>query len=126
MNNQQLFDIVSKHLLKQGRRSVNAYGSCRYYGDDGLKCAIGCLIPENKYNKEFEGKIITEKIPMDEVDLMNTNGHKPICDAAGIGEDQVKLALALQRIHDEGSPQNWGASLESVAKKFKLTFKDGK
>lgn len=46
---QELFDRISKHLLKQNERSAEHIGgACRYRGDNGLKCAVGAIIPDKK------------------------------------------------------------------------------
>lgn len=44
--NQEIFDTCLTHLRAQGRRSIDPIsGFCVYRGPDGLKCAIGALIP---------------------------------------------------------------------------------
>jgi hypothetical protein len=40
---QEVFDQVATHLLTQRQRSTTK-GNCAYRGDDGLKCAAGCLL----------------------------------------------------------------------------------
>ena len=51
MNNQQVFNHVVAHLCIQGRKSFRkGQYSCAYRGDNGLKCAIGALIPDALYN----------------------------------------------------------------------------
>lgn len=67
LTKQQAFDTVAKHLFTQGKMSVNAIGhTCMYRGRDGLKCAIGVLIPDTEYQPEFEqnGAInIADRVP---------------------------------------------------------------
>ena len=54
---QQVFDQVSKHLMGQGCKSINHKGNCVYKGDGGdTSCAAGCLIADNEYKPELEGK----------------------------------------------------------------------
>ena len=59
LNRQLVFDTVTSHLLRQGERSVRIYNrvdeTCAYRGKNGLKCSIGVLIPDGKYNKSMEG-----------------------------------------------------------------------
>lgn len=58
---QKIFDHVIKHLRKQGRQSLldtDVIG-CAYRGQDGDKCAIGCLITDKEYDP------IIENIPID-------------------------------------------------------------
>ena len=57
MDNQQAFDTVARHLLTQGCKSIGPHG-CAYRGEGGKKCAIGALIPDDLYNRSFEGNRI--------------------------------------------------------------------
>lgn len=58
---QQIFTKVKAHLLQQGKQSMRQTKPvqiCAYRGDEGLKCAIGCLIPDNEYSSCIEGYAI--------------------------------------------------------------------
>lgn len=55
MTKAEVFYFVIDHLRKQGVQARNEAGSCRYRTPEGLKCAAGCLIPDDQYNSEFEG-----------------------------------------------------------------------
>ena len=60
MTTQEAFDTVVRHLHTQGKRSIvknrrSSGDECRYRTDDGLKCAIGCLIPDEVYSFQYEG-----------------------------------------------------------------------
>jgi hypothetical protein len=55
---QQVFDQVVKHLLKQGKRAYQEGKGCRYRTDDGLKCAVGCLLPDAAYTPDMEGGLV--------------------------------------------------------------------
>lgn len=50
---QELFNIVSLHLLNQGQKSAHET-LCMYRGPNGMKCAAGVLIPDNEYNPSME------------------------------------------------------------------------
>lgn len=58
---QELFSCAVAFIAKQGRPSVNAFENgdsppvCAYRGAKGLKCAVGCLIPDSKYSPDWEG-----------------------------------------------------------------------
>lgn len=56
MTKQEVFNKVVLHLRQQGRPSLNANHDCMYRGEDGTKCAIGCLIEDKDYNPDFEGQ----------------------------------------------------------------------
>jgi hypothetical protein len=62
MTKQEIFDTVALHLIKQGKQSADATGDCFYRSPDGLKCAVGCLIPDEVYRPEMEGKNIYQLI----------------------------------------------------------------
>lgn len=51
--------IIRDHLAKQRAKSsvtlINGQEVCRYRGEDGMMCAVGCLIPDDKYDPEMEG-----------------------------------------------------------------------
>jgi len=54
MTEQEIFNTVFLGLKGQGFvRSIRA-GMCMYRGPNGLKCAVGHLIPDEKYEKDFE------------------------------------------------------------------------
>ena len=54
---QAIFNKVFKHLFKQGKRAASLGNTC-FYRYNGLKCAIGCLIPDRLYTKTIEGRSI--------------------------------------------------------------------
>lgn len=55
---QEVFDIVSKHLLKQKVKSAAKIhpvkNMCKYRGPNGLKCAAGILIPDEEYTQDMD------------------------------------------------------------------------
>lgn len=52
---QEIFEAVVTHLVSQGVMARSSYCSCTYRSPKGLKCAIGCLIPDSAYNTDMEG-----------------------------------------------------------------------
>lgn len=58
MTTQQVFDTVIEHLIKQGKQAKASTGHCSYRTTDGLKCAVGCLIPDELYNPILEGRSV--------------------------------------------------------------------
>lgn len=62
MNKQEVFNIVSNHLMTQGERAMSEIEGkmqCVYRAPDGKKCAAGCLIPDHLYHPRMEGKNVT-------------------------------------------------------------------
>lgn len=114
MTNQEIFDTCLTHLRAQGQRALNDRGTCQYRADDGLKCAIGALIPDDKYNPNFErfGVYSTEQ---------------SIALAAGLAKDQLDLAGVIQNtMHDTIGDLTFFPDLEHgadyVARKFNLEY----
>lgn len=101
-NDEQLvFDTVAEHLLKQGKRCVGDTtdaNSCMYRNNEGLKCAAGCLIPDDKYTPDIEGKNWNCLAVKNKVSY---NCCILICD--------------LQDIHDGWPPELWLNELHALA-----------
>lgn len=103
LSNQKIFDKVARHLLNQGRRSVNSGGSCMYRGVDNTMCAVGCLIPDRLYSKELENRparnhsviAVLEKArvltPKQAADTINSSERTP---------SKAYLLDRLQEVHD--------------------------
>lgn len=107
MNAQELFDKVATHLLTQGEQS-RADARCAYRGDRGLQCAVGCLIPDDKYSSSMEGSGIS----------------LPLVQAGLPPSIRVYLDLIkdLQVVHDAYSVWAWPAQLQVVADRHAITF----
>lgn len=116
MTNQEMFDRVKTHLLTQMERAgepnpsyVVENGSapfrCFYHAPNGFKCAIGCLIPDEHYNRELEDKSVWN-------DNLQT--------AAGITREQAGFARRLQQCHDEVPVEYWALTLTYIAIEFGL------
>lgn len=106
MTDQELFDTVTRHLLTQNATAMEGDGQCKYRTEDGKKCAIGCLIPDDRYDHLLEGRGV---------------GSRRINDAAGISDDQVTLARRLQSVHDIYFPPDWPRILRGAASEFGLS-----
>ena len=120
---QQIFDKVATHLLKQGKRSgigIEGAGSfyCMYRGLDGLMCAVGCLIPDNAYDKRFDGASDSS------VDMLAESHTFRAALAAGgvdlLDEDVLALLADLQTVHDECDPKRWASALRERAATYGL------
>lgn len=117
MTHQKLFTTVRNHLLTQMERSegrskdhsVSGITICLYRGPRGLKCAVGVLIPDEKYKPELEGKRITAE----EVKI-----------AAGLPTHCMFLAEKLQAVHDDHPPTEWKTKLDGVAEFFRLKVEE--
>lgn len=104
---QEIYDTVAEHMLKQNQRStllsIAGYDACAYRGMDGLKCAAGCLIPEEIYQVIFEGYSWPEMI-----------------SDFDFPKDHWELITKLQNIHDHIDPKNWRKGLTIIANSYSL------
>lgn len=115
MDELSVFTIVASHLFNQGRPAISNRGKCFYrLQEEGkvLKCAVGCLIPDSDYSKEFETKDIVVLMP-----------HLPPSLRAEL--TPVKAILHdLQLVHDLGTSwtdeETLRGKLLNVAKAFGL------
>jgi len=132
---QEIFDIVATHLLKQNRRAKDGF-SCRYRGDEGTKCAVGCLIDDQHYNVDMEGCSITEVkdllnrssiVVVEDVDYMDLSAQLIVVGLKASGVDceapsVLNLLDVLQNCHDNEKPENWRTELETIARNKHLNF----
>jgi hypothetical protein len=102
---QEVFNFIAGHMLTQGRRSVNKLGYPAYYGLDGLKCAVGSVIPADAYNHIFENR------PFERTKWL------AYCSQA----HQVVL-VQLQSIHDKKEPETWGYHLGLYAQMYGFEY----
>jgi hypothetical protein len=102
---QQVYDQVKAHLLKQGKKSTNpiVLMECLYRAPGGLKCAAGCLISDEEYNPQMEGRpwrsLITIKLTPSDHELLITE---------------------LQYVHDDHDPEEWAQQLKDLANRHNL------
>ncbi len=114
MSMTEVLNHVRTHLLTQNAKSSSvessllASSSCLYRYDD-LSCAVGCLIPDLNYNKEWEYTGVTDLLDDNEsfAALMN--------QVVDLKHSNVKRLLeALQYIHDSYDVHEWTRMLDSL------------
>lgn len=62
MTKQEYYDLLAVSILNGTFPSVSD-GRCRYYGPDGRHCAVGLLIPPERYSPRMEGMTPLEDMP---------------------------------------------------------------
>jgi len=116
MTKQEIFNKVWDHfIVNKGKRSMSPSGkSCRYRGEDGGRCAVGILIPDEMYSSEIEGS---------RVHCLDINSNDIY---QYLGKDNMLFLDSLQCVHDESRCWNKGVmdskSLMLLAKTYKLTI----
>lgn len=103
-----IFSLVSKHLLQQKVKSQD-YGGRGLYFCGELRCALGCLIPDDLYSSELE--ILGGIANNDQVEAILTNIY---------GKLDLSFLQELQNIHDVHDPYLWKEKLESFASRHNL------
>lgn len=113
MNIQEIYDKVARHLLTQRAPSLSEEAEgCAYRGDNGLMCAVGCLISDNHYSKDLEGHTV-ESIEVIE-SLLDS----------GIDMKDLNISHLLKRfqdIHDKTETIDWKFYINALADDFNLT-----
>lgn len=122
MNRQEIFDKVAAHLLTQKAKSLKVSRNdgitgeeCRYRGMRGMKCAVGCLIPDELYNPDMEGKrvgALLEHFPQLHPFFFDEHETLPT--------ETISLLDELQGIHDTTHMRNWTFNLRAAARNFRL------
>jgi hypothetical protein len=125
LSRQEIYDKVAVHLLTQMKQCRHGTG-CVYRNPNGLKCAIGALIPDELYIDVIEG---AQACPM----FNGANGmrqsmwtakHRLMMEigvAAGYISstmpEEVEAAFLndLQKIHDDFDPSKWKERLTIFA-----------
>jgi hypothetical protein len=116
MTRQDIFNQVYLGLKAQGfERSVWGDGAfCQYRGPDGLKCALGQLLPDEHYQPWFDDREKSTSVAFDAVVAV-----LPKCADTEFYND-------LQLAHDCGrTPERMQLNLSEFADEFGLEIPNG-
>lgn len=113
---QTLFDAAVTHLLKQDAKAndmencdSNDVPRCMYRAPNGLKCGIGGILPDDKYDPAFEGQGVNA-LPA------------PVLESMGIIDEGTELlAQRVQSIHDQLPVSLWAVALRTLARNFGIS-----
>jgi len=100
MTRQEIFNFVSTHLFTQGERSTTRE-KCLYRTEDGLSCAVGCLLSHlsDEQVQELDNKS-DASIDVVSYDFMQV--------LPSYFKDEITFLETLQVVHDVQS--NWKTS----------------
>lgn len=127
MNAQELFDAAALHLLCQGAKStgvVDGIEACMLHSTAGLRCSIGCLIPDHIYTTTLEGSSVLDI-------LAAAGGSNKMADRdVRLNARQARffsewlphgdLLYELQCTHDAFPVEEWLSRLKRIAVKHSL------
>lgn len=126
-NLQQVFDTVARHLLEQGCRATrhDKEGSiCLYRNDFGMKCAVGCLIPDELYASclEYLGPrtLFIRGCDKNRPEYGFITGIREQFSETLLNNDLISLLSELQAIHDQAETIEWRTLLWKVAYRNEL------
>jgi hypothetical protein len=109
---QDVFNQVVTHLLTQNAKSTTPGNmdtpDCMYRGDGGLKCAAGCLIGDDEYDKEELENLTWSHLAH--------NGKAP--------NVHIEIISSLQRIYDTEEVEVWPTKLKETAEAYDLETPD--
>jgi hypothetical protein len=111
-----MFLAVANHLLHQGRRAVDENNECVYLSEDGLKCAAGCLLPEEHYDEDIEGAYVTDEQVIEHFNMAGVNLRE---------QANLDLIRKLQTVHDDSDPKDWYDKLMDIAADESFVAEDG-
>lgn len=109
MNEQETFNKVRDHLLKQKCKARDNERVCMYRAPDGKMCAVGCLIPDELYKEGMEGRtfdMLMEGFP----------------ELESIFPLERSFYAELQYIHDDSCSDEWEKLLRSFAERRGLIY----
>jgi hypothetical protein len=105
MNLEELSLKIRDHLTNQKAQAANSNDACQYRTSDGRMCAVGCLLTDDLYSLDFEGKGITGD------NIYSVKLRKVLSNAYGInfnpGSPGSELLSRWQRYHDSGDYARW-------------------
>ena len=106
----RMFHRVTRRLLNQQERAEDDMGDCVLRTPDDKVCAIGALIPKNKYRKGLECEIMT---------VLHGDFNTKAARVTGIRTPRkAELGRALMGVHDEVEPAEWREAFLRVARDF--------
>lgn len=114
LTRQEAFDTALTHLRKQGCKSVTSDTlRCAYRGRNGTKCAIGALIPDEKYERGMDIYMPNCNNTVSERHLKTFNGDP----------DDLRFYRVMQtQMHDCLSNIDFALDLEYAAAQMATIF----
>lgn len=110
---QELFNMAYIGLTSQmwNQSFVQGQGCSYRDHENGLKCAVGHMIPDDRYDSAFEGSTVRFGSMSEE-----------IRKAAGISDEDSKFAAKMQSIHDDvyTTPLQMKERFETLAVQYDL------
>ena len=119
---QVTYNRIVNHLRRQGakaecRELTTGVLACLYRTPDGRRCAVGCLIPDNRYDPAFEQTGIGG---MNEADNERDNDVTLLMEELG---HDLDLLIEFQGIRDTRGVEEWEQEFRKLAERRALIYK---
>lgn len=102
---------IADHLAKQrGQSRGESHFQCLYRGPNGMKCAVGCLIPDDAYDEKIEA------LPVAAL-LRTTFREDGLAGSLDLGHACRKVGMALRGLMPSASYEQINLALV-VAQRF--------
>ena len=109
MSRQSWFNRAVNAIVAQGQLSKRGFSTCyyRHPGNPAVRCAVGHLIPDDKYKPSWEGRSVSSD---------------PIMRAIGATTPDRHFMMDLQRCHDQAADiPSFLVNARNFAKQWSLT-----
>jgi len=108
LTRQQCADGIYTHFVvnKSPFAYSNEHGLCRYRTETGAKCAVGCLIPDEKYESSLEKSNIIN---------LHNNKHSTVLDMFNVLD--LGFLSDCQNWHDYVAPSETATDKDFLALK---------
>jgi len=100
---------IKEHMLTQRARSIKRGKGCRYRGDYGMRCAVGCLIKDEFYDPALEGMAITHVPVLNALSFSGVDTYKPKI---------VEMLSDFQKCHDTKPVCRWATEIERIFENY--------
>jgi hypothetical protein len=112
MDNQEFVNTVYQYfIVEKHDRALNEEGLCVYRTETGGKCLVGCTLPDNLYEVDLEGNVIST--------LLNKFSTIKFPEIGAFYKDcNSQMMDRLQNFHDSYSGENFHEDLETELKKM--------
>lgn len=119
MNMLEVFNKVEAHLLAQGVKSIRKslkQDMCAYRGAGGLRCAVGCLIKDEFYHEDLEGRAMLPDKKEDDHQMLLEEAL--IKSGIDLNSTMTHMLGDLQSLHDTVKPEVWKQRLQNLRVKY--------
>ena len=123
---EEVINKVYSHLLEQSSNwedtdTVCAYRAIRHDGKFYM-CAIGCLIPEEIFEKDYNTQLCIEVLL--KLDEKVSSLFYSSDDSKQTKDNWISLLGQLQTMHDAMPPNQWPKVLKTIANKHNFKLKE--